>query len=180
MKDLKGSKTEQNLMAAYAGESQARVKYGYYAAKAKKEGYVELGNLFEMTSNNENQHAKVWFKYLHGGDIPTTEENLLDCVAGEHYEWTEMYKEFAETAKEEGFLEIAKKMELVGAIEKEHEERYQAMHDTLKAGKTFEDEEEVEWICEKCGYRHKGKKALKVCPVCGHPQGYFAKYKENY
>lgn len=180
MKDLKGSKTEQNLMTAYAGESKARVKYGFYVAKARQDGYIELANLFQLTSDNENQHAKIWFKYLHDGAVPTTEKNLLDCVAGEHYEWSDMYKGFAETAKEEGFMEIAKKFEMVGAIEKEHEARYQTMHDALVADKVFNAEEEVEWICEKCGYRHKAKTAMKICPVCSHEQGYFSKYKENY
>ncbi|MDR3215085.1 MAG: rubrerythrin family protein [Bacilli bacterium] len=177
--ELKGSKTEQNLMAAYAGESQARVKYGYYAAQAKKEGYNELGDLFELTSHNENQHAKIWFKLLHDG-MPTTEENILDCVAGENYEWQDMYKGFAQTAKEEGFTKIARLFEMVGGIEKDHAQRYQNMHDELVNNELFEKETEVEWICAKCGFRHKGKVAPKICPVCEHPQGYYEIYKENF
>lgn len=173
MENLKGTKTEECLKAAFAGESQAFTKYSYYAAKAHSEGFVRYAKLFEETAINEKQHAKIWFKLLHGGEIPTTEENLLDCVAGENYEWTEMYVDFAKIATEEGFTQIARLFEMVGKIEKEHEERYQKLHDMLKSNTIFEKEEAQTWLCSKCGHRHTGPKALNVCPVCTHPQGYY-------
>lgn len=180
MKDkLAGTKTEQNLMSAFAGESQARVKYEYYAKKAAEEGYVQISDFFSETSYNEAQHAKIWFKLLHDG-IPTTADNLLDCVAGENYEWVTMYADFAKDAKEEGFHHIAKLFEEVGKIEKDHEERYQALYDNLKGNKVFQKDEESSWICSKCGHRHYGKNAPKNCPVCEHPQGYYHLVNDNF
>lgn len=178
--ELKGSKTEANLMAAFAGESQARNKYTYYASKAKKEGYEQIAAIFEETANNEKEHAKMWFKQLHGGDIPTTEENLKDAASGENYEWTEMYAEFAKVAKEEGFDEIAFLFESVGAIEKHHEERYNKLLENVENGKVFHKDEEVIWICRNCGHIYKGKDALKVCPVCKHPESYMELRVVNY
>lgn len=172
MKELKGTKTEQNLMTAFAGESQARVKYEFYAKKARKDGFEQIGDLFQITSDNEKEHAKLWFKYLHDGDVPATPENLMDCVKGENYEWTSMYAEFAKTAKEEGFDEIAKKFEMVGAVEKTHEERYQQLFDNVKNESVFTKPEEKIWVCKKCGHQHKGKTAPAVCPICKHPQAY--------
>ncbi len=179
--ELKGSKTEQNLLTAFAGESQAFNKYQYYAKKAQKEGYQEIAEYFLETSGNEQQHAKIWFKLLHDGNIPTTTENLEDCIAGEHYEWTDMYIGFAKTAREEGFTQIAFLFEGVAAIEKRHEARYQALVDRLRNDEAFmsDDESEV-WICTKCGHIHVGKRALKVCPVCGHPQAYFKRFRESF
>ncbi|MEG0292380.1 MAG: rubrerythrin family protein [Anaerovoracaceae bacterium] len=178
MKELKGTKTYENLMAAFAGESQARNKYTYYASKAKKEGYVQIQNIFLETAGNEKEHAELWFKLAHG--IGTTEENLLDAAAGENYEWTEMYSEMAKTAREEGFPEIADQMEGVAAIEKEHEERYRKLAENIKAGKVFERDEDVLWRCSNCGHQYMGKEAVKVCPVCKHPQAYFELKLENY
>lgn len=178
--ELKGSKTEANLMAAFAGESQARNKYTYYASKAKKEGYEQIAAIFEETANNEKEHAKMWFKQLHGGDIPTTEENLKDAASGENYEWTEMYAEFAKVAKEEGFDEIAFLFESVGAIEKHHEERYNKLLENVENDKVFHKDEEVIWICRNCGHIYKGKDALKVCPVCKHPESYMELRVVNY
>jgi rubrerythrin len=178
--ELKGSKTEKNLMTAFAGESQARVKYGYYASQAKNEGFVKISEFFTETSENEKAHAKIWFKLLHGGDVPPTAENLLDCVAGERYEWTEMYKGFAETAREEGFTKIAFLFEAVAKIEKEHEARYQALADSLQANKVFQDDEMVAWVCLECGHVHIGKKAPEKCPVCEHPKAYFTRQVKNY
>lgn len=178
MKELKGTKTYENLMNAFAGESQARNKYSYYASKAKKDGYVQIAALFEETANNEKEHAKLWFKLAHG--IGTTEENLLDAAAGENYEWTEMYKEMAETAREEGFPEIAAQFEGVAAIEKEHEERYRKIAENIKEGKVFARDEEVVWQCANCGHIYVGKEAPEVCPVCKHPQAYFQIKAENY
>ncbi len=178
MKELKGTKTYENLMNAFAGESQARNKYSYYASKAKKDGYVQIAALFEETANNEKEHAKLWFKLAHG--IGTTEENLLDAAAGENYEWTEMYKEMAETAREEGFPEIAAQFEGVAAIEKEHEERYRKLAENIKEGKVFARDEEVVWQCANCGHIYVGKEAPEVCPVCKHPQAYFQIKAENY
>lgn len=179
MKDLKGSKTEQNLMAAFAGESQARVKYEFYAKQAQKDGYQQVGDFFTETSNNEAQHAKIWFKLLHDG-MPTTTDNLLDCVAGEHYEWTDMYDGFAKTAREEGFEDIARLMEGIAKIEKHHEERYQKLHDNIKNGSVFEKETEKSWVCSKCGNIHKGKTAPNICPICEHPQAYFEILNEDF
>ncbi len=178
--ELKGSKTEQNLMAAFAGESQARNKYTYYASKAKKEGYEQIASIFEETANNEKEHAKLWFKELHDGDVPDTLTNLKDAASGENYEWTEMYKEFANVAREEGFNEIAFLFEQVGEIEKHHEERYMKLVDNIENNLVFEKNEEKIWICRNCGHVYRGKKALKVCPVCKHPESYMEVKAENY
>ena len=178
--DLKGSKTEKNLLAAFAGESQAYTKYTYYASKAKKDGYVQMANIFEETAANEKEHAKIWFKYLHGGEIPGTMENLEDAAAGEMFEWTEMYDEFAKTADEEGFPEIAAKFRLVGAIEKTHEERYRKLIGNIDEGIVFSRDGDRTWICRKCGHVCIGKQAPTVCPVCGHAQSYFELKAENY
>ena len=178
--ELKGSKTEENLLKAFAGESGARNKYTYYASKAKKEGFEQIATIFEETANNEKEHAKLWFKYLHGGDVPTTEENLLDAAEGENYEWTDMYAEFAKVAKEEGFDEIAYKFEGVAKIEKEHEERYRALLENVKNEKVFNKESEEMWICRNCGHIHFGKTAPEVCPVCNHPKAYFELRAKNY
>jgi len=178
--EFKGSKTEANLLAAYVGESGARNKYDYYASQAKKEGYVQISNIFGQTAANEKEHAKLWFKYLHGGAVPNTKENLKDAAAGEHYEWTEMYKEFAKTAREEGFTDIAEAFEGVAAIEREHEERYMALYNNIEEGKVFEKEEPKVWICLNCGHVHVGETAPKECPVCHHPQGYFEILEKNY
>ena len=178
--ELKGSKTEQNLMAAFAGESQARNKYTYYASKAKKDGYEQLAAIFEETANNEKEHAKLWFKELHGGAVPSTEENLLDAANGENYEWTEMYKEFAETAKEEGFTRIAKLFEMVGEIEKEHEQRYLTLLQNIKDERVFKKDAKKIWVCRNCGHVYEGEEALAVCPVCAHPQSYMEVKADNY
>src|SRR5699024_8875917 len=166
--ELKGSRTEANLMAAFAGESQARNKYTYYASKARKEGYEQIAAIFEETANNEKEHAKMWFKELHGGDIPTTAENLLDAAEGENYEWTDMYAEFAKVAHEEGFERIAFLFEGVAAIEKEHEERYRKLLKNVEDKLVFSKEGEAIWICRNCGHIVVGKEAPKVCPVCAH------------
>lgn len=178
MKDLKGTKTLENLLAAFAGESQARNKYTYYASKAKKEGYVQISNIFLETAANEKEHAELWFKLAHG--IGTTEENLLDAAAGENYEWTDMYKEMAATAREEGFPEIAAQMEGVAAVEKDHEERYRKLAANIKEGKIFAREEKVLWQCSNCGHQVVAEKAPQLCPVCKHPQAYFQIKSENY
>ncbi len=178
--ELKGSKTEQNLMTAFAGESQARNKYTYYASKAKKDGYEQIAAIFTETAENEKEHAKLWFKELHGGDVPSTLENLKDAANGENYEWTEMYKEFAEIAREEGFKQIAMLFEQVGEIEKHHEERYLKLVGNIENNLVFERDEEKIWICRNCGHVYKGKKALKVCPVCKHPESYMELKAENY
>ena len=177
---LKGTKTEKNLMEAFAGESQARNKYTYFASKARKDGYEQIASIFEETANNEKEHAKLWFKELHGGSVPSTIENLKDAAAGENYEWTEMYKEFAETAREEGFDNIAILFEKVGEIEKHHEERYMKLVDNIENNLVFEKGEEKIWICRNCGHIYKGKKALKVCPICKHPESYMEVKAENY
>ena len=178
--ELKGSKTESNLRTAFAGESQARNKYTYYASKAKKEGYVQIAKLFEETAANEKEHAKIWFKLLHGGEMPDTLDNLKDAAAGENFEWTDMYAKFAEEAKEEGFDRIAYLFEAVGKIEKEHEERYRALAENLKNQKVFAREEQQLWQCRNCGYTFIGKSAPLKCPVCAHPQSYFELKKINY
>lgn len=178
--EFKGSRTEANLMAAFAGESQARNKYTYFASKAKKEGYQQIAAIFEETAGNEKEHAKIWFKELHDGEVPTTAENLKAAAEGENYEWTEMYKQFAEEAREEGFNRIAVLFEMVGKIEKEHEERYKKLLASLEDGIVFEETEEVVWVCRNCGHIHVGKKAPVVCPVCKHPQAYFERKAENY
>lgn len=176
--NLKGSKTEQNLMAAFAGESQARNKYDYYASKAKKDGYEQIAAIFQETANNEKEHAKLWFKLFHG--INDTLDNLLDAAAGENYEWTEMYKGFAEVADEEGFHDIAEKFRGVAAIEKTHEERYNKLATAVKGGEVFVKLTESVWVCRNCGHIHVGKEVPKVCPVCAHPQAYFELRCENY
>ena len=180
MKELKGTKTEKNLQAAFAGESQAHTKYQYYASKAKKDGYVQMANIFEETSRNEKEHAKLWFKYLHGGDVPGTTDNLADAAACENYEWTDMYATFAKEAREEGFIEIAAKFEMVGAIEKLHEERYRKLLHNIEEGIVFSREGDKVWICSNCGHVVIGKQAPKICPVCNHPQSYFELRNENY
>lgn len=180
MKKLKGTKTEANLQAAYAGESMARNKYTYYASKAKKDGYVQISKLFEDTANNEKEHAKIWFKLLHGGEIAHTEENLLDAALGENYEWTDMYEQFAKEAREEGFEEIARQFEGVAAIEKEHEERYRKLLQNVESETVFSKDGMVIWQCRNCGHICVGKKAPEVCPVCAHPQAYFQVKAENY
>lgn len=177
---LKGSRTEANLMTAYAGESQATNKYLYYAAKAKKDGYVQIGNIFEETAANEREHAKIWFRLLHGGEIQKTDINLKDAASGEHFEWADMYVRFAKEAKEEGFEEIAALFEGVAAIEKEHEERFRRLLLNIERERVFSKDGECIWQCLKCGHIVIGKKAPKVCPVCKHPQGYFQQKAENY
>ncbi len=177
--ELKGSKTEANLMAAFAGESQARNKYTYFASQAKKDGFVQISAIFEETANNEKEHAKMWFKHFNGG-IGTTEENLLAAAEGENYEWTDMYAGFAKTAREEGFERIAKEFEGVAKIEKEHEERYRKLLANVKAEGVFKKDEEVVWQCANCGHIYVGKEAPKACPVCAHPQAYFQVKPENY
>ena len=176
--NLKGSKTEQNLMAAFAGESQARNKYDYYASKAKKDGYEQISAIFKETANNEKEHAKLWFKLFHG--INDTLDNLLDAAAGENYEWTEMYKQFAQVADEEGFHDIAEKFRGVAAIEKTHEERYNKLDPAVKGGEVFVKLEDNVWVCRNCGHIHVGKQAPEVCPVCAHPRAYFELRCENY
>ena len=178
--ELKGSKTEQNLMAAFAGESQARNKYTYFASKAKKEGYEQIAAIFEETANNEKEHAKMWFKELNGGEVPTTAENLKAAAEGENYEWTDMYKEFAEVAREEGFTRIANLFEAVGKIEKEHEERYRKLLENVENGLVFSKDGDKIWVCRNCGHVCVGKEAPKVCPVCAHPQAYFEVKADNY
>lgn len=178
--ELKGSKTEQNLMTAFAGESQARNKYTYFASKAKKEGYEQIASIFEETANNEKEHAKIWFKLLNDGDIKSTSENLKEAAEGENYEWTDMYKEFAKTAKEEGFNHIAFLFEEVAKIEKEHEERYLKLLGNVDNNLVFKKGKETVWICRNCGHVYIGNEAPKVCPVCAHPQSYFEERKENY
>lgn len=178
--NLKGSKTEANLMAAFAGESQARNKYTFYASKAKKEGYNQISDLFLETAANEKEHAELWFKYLQGGEIGTTAENLKDAAAGENYEWTDMYAEFEKVAREEGFTDIANKFKLVGQVEKEHEERYLALCANVEGGKVFQKDDTVVWICGNCGHIHVGKAAPKICPACDHAQAYFHVKAENY
>ena len=177
--NLKGTKTEQNLLAAFAGESQARNKYTYFASQAKKEGYTQIAALFEETANNEKEHAKLWYKLATGG-IGSTQENLKDAAAGENYEWTDMYATFAKEAKEEGFDHIAYLFEEVAKIEKEHEERYLKLLSNVKESEVFKKEGEVQWICRNCGHIHTGKEAPGVCPVCAHPQAYFEVRAINY
>ncbi len=179
MADLKGTKTEANLKAAFAGESQARNKYTYFASKAKKDGYVQIAALFEETAANEKEHAKMWYKLLNGG-IGSTAENLKEAAEGEHFEWTDMYAAFAKEAREEGFEEIAALFEGVGAIEKEHEERYRKLIANLEADAVFSKDGDVIWQCANCGHICVGKKAPEICPVCAHPQAYFQVKAENY
>ena len=177
---LKGTQTEANLEAAFAGESQARNKYTYFASKAKKEGFVQIAAIFEETAKNEQEHAKIWFKLLHGGEIGTTAENLLAAAEGENYEWTDMYYEFAKVAREEGFEEIAKLFDGVAAIEKEHEERYRKLLANVKGDLVFSKDGDAVWQCSNCGHIVVGKKAPDVCPICAHPQAYFQVRAENY
>jgi rubrerythrin len=180
MKELKGSKTEANLQAAFAGESQARNKYTFYASKAEKEGYQQIAAIFRETADNEKEHAKIWFKLLHGDDVPGTEDNLKDAAAGENYEWTDMYAGFAKTAEEEGFSQIAALFKLVGDIEKEHEERYRKLLNNLEKGLVFSREGDTIWQCSNCGHIIIGKKAPESCPVCKHPRAYFQIRAQNY
>ena len=178
--ELKGSRTEENLRTAFAGESQAHTKYLYYASKASKDGYVQIGKMFEETARNEKVHAKIWFKLLHDGGVPSTEENLADAAAGENYEWTDMYAGFAKTAREEGFDEIAFLFEKVGAIEKTHEERYRKLLKNIQDDVVFSRDGDVIWECSNCGHIVIGKKAPEVCPVCNHPKSYFQIKAQNY
>ena len=178
--EFKESKTYENLQTAFAGESQARNKYTYYASKARKDGYEQIAAIFEETANNEKEHAKMWFKELHDGNIPSTEDNLLDAAEGENYEWTDMYDSFAKTAKEEGVDRIAFLFESVGAIEKEHEERYRKLLENVKGDLVFSKDGDRIWQCRNCGHIVIGSAAPKVCPVCAHPQSYFEIKKENY
>ena len=177
---LKGSKTEKNLLAAFAGESQASIKYRYYSSQAKKDGFEQIAAIFEETANNEKEHAKLWFKALHDGKIPGTLDNLSDAAAGENYEWTEMYKEFAEDAYKEGFDDIAKLFDGVAAIEKLHEERYHKLIENVEENKVFHKDKEEIWICRNCGHIYYGKDALKVCPVCVHPESFMELRADNY
>ncbi len=180
MADFATSQTKKNLETAFAGESQAHTKYLYYSSKAKKEGYVQISEIFAETARNEKEHAKLWFKYLHDGDVPDTATNLEDAADGENYEWTDMYAGFAETAKEEGFTEIAAKFKMVGDIEAAHEERYRKLLGHVQAGDVFEREGVKVWKCLNCGHLHVGDKAPQVCPVCNHPQSYFEEQALNY
>ena len=178
--ELKDSKTYENLMTAFAGESQARNKYTYYASKAKKDGYEQIAAIFEETANNEKEHAKMWFKELHDGEVPSTLENLNDAANGENYEWTDMYDNFAKVAREEGFTRIALLFEGVAKIEKEHEERYRKLIANIEDGLVFSKDGDTIWKCRNCGHIVIGKKAPAVCPICNHPQSYFEVKAENY
>ena len=180
MAELKGSKTEQNLMTAFAGESQAHTKYQYYASKAEKEGFVQIGAFFRETSLNEKEHAKIWFKLLHDKNVPDTKTNLADAANGENYEWTDMYAGFAKTAREEGFNDIAILFEAVGQIEKEHEERYRKLLANIEAGKVFSSDTDKSWHCGNCGHIAVGKNSPELCPVCKHSKAYFQVRAENY
>ncbi len=180
MKELKGTKTEQNLKEAFAGESMARNKYSYFASKAKKDGYVQIAAIFEETAANEKEHAKMWYKYLNGGKVSDTKTNLADAANGENFEWTDMYARMAQEAREEGFDEIAEKFEQVGAIEKHHEERYRKLLKNIEDAIVFSRDGDVIWQCANCGHIVIGKKAPDVCPVCDHPQSYFQIKAENY
>ena len=178
--ELKGTKTEKNLMEAFKGESQARNKYDYYASRARKDGYEQIAEIFEETAKNEKEHAKLWFKYLHEGIIPETKTNLKDAASGENYEWTTMYEDFAKTAKEEGFEELAYLFDAVGKIEKEHEERYLRLLKNIEDDRIFKKDSEKMWICRNCGHVYFGNEALDVCPVCKHPQSFMEVRKDNY
>ena len=180
MQELKGTKTEKNLMDAFAGESQARNKYTYYASKAKKDGYEQLAEIFLETADNEKEHAKMWFKLLHGGEVPSTEENLKDAADGENYEWTDMYDRMAQEAEEEGFDHIAFLFRSVGKIEKEHEERYKKLLENVENGLVFSKDGDTIWKCRNCGHIVIGKNAPEICPVCQHPKAYFEVKAENY
>lgn len=178
--ELKGSQTEKNLETAFAGESQASIKYQYYASQAKKDGYVKIQNIFLETAGNEKEHAKLWFKALHGGAVPTTTENLKDAAAGENYEWTDMYAGFAKTAREEGFDEIARLFDGVAKIEKHHEARYRAMLKEVEDDTIFKKAPDTVWICLNCGHVFVGPNAPEKCPVCAHPKSYFQELKEHF
>ena len=178
--ELKGSQTEKNLQTAFAGESQARNKYTYYASKARKDGYEQIAAIFEETANNEKEHAKLWFKELHGGEVPTTVDNLKDAAEGEHFEWTDMYDGFAKTAQEEGFTRIATLFKMVAAIEKRHEERYRKLLDNVTKELVFSKDGDTIWECRNCGHIVIGKKAPEICPVCAHPKSYFEVSKTNF
>jgi rubrerythrin len=178
--ELKGSKTWNNLMAAYAGEAQARVKYEYYAGKAKKDGYEQIAAIFTETSENEKEHAEQWFKLLHDGAVPPTTSNLPDAANGENYEWTDMYVGFEKTAREEGFTEIADKFKAIGAIEKHHEERYRKLLKNIEDGIVFSRDGDTVWICRNCGNIVIGQKAPDICPVCNHPQAYYEIKANNF
>ena len=180
MAELKGSKTEKNLQEAFAGESMARNKYTYYASQARKDGYEQIAKIFEETANNEKEHAKIWFKLLHGDTVPATAENLLDAAQGENYEWTDMYARFAQEAREEGFTKIAALFDLVGKIEKEHEERYRKLLANVEGQLVFSREGDCIWECANCGHIVIGKKAPEMCPVCKHPKAFFQIKAENY
>ena len=180
MKDLKGTKTEKNLMEAFAGESQARNKYTYFASKAKKEGYEQISAIFLETAGNEKEHAELWFKYLNGGQLNDTVSNLLEAAEGENFEWTDMYDRMAREADEEGFKEIAAKFRMVGAIEKHHEERYRKLAENIKDGLVFSRDGDRIWVCRNCGQVVIGKKAPELCPCCNHPKSYFELKSENY
>ena len=179
-KNLQGTKTEANLKAAFAGESQAHNKYTYFASKAKKDGYVQIAASFEETAKNEQEHAKIWYKILNGGQVSDTATNLKDAAAGENYEWTDMYAGFAETAREEGFTEVARLFDAVAAIEKEHEERYKKLLSNVENGLVFSKDGDAVWQCSNCGHIVVGKNAPQLCPVCAHPQSYFQVRAENY
>lgn len=178
--ELKGTKTEKNLWTAFAGESQARNKYTFYASKARKDGYVQIAKIFEETAANEKEHAELWFKALHGDAIPGTADNLLDAAEGENYEWTDMYARMAREAREEGFEELAVKFELVAKVEAAHERRYNKLLESLKNDKTFKGDAPLGWKCRNCGYVHEGPEAPEVCPCCAHPKAYFERKVENY
>ena len=180
MKELKGTKTEKNLQEAFAGESQARNKYTYFASKARKDGYEQIAAIFEETANNEKEHAKMWFKLLEGGAVRSTRENLKAAAEGENYEWTDMYDRMAQEAEEEGFVEIAAKMRGVAAIEKHHEERYRKLLQNIEDALVFSREGDAIWVCRNCGHVVVGKQAPKVCPVCAHPQSYFELQANNF
>ena len=180
MNELKGTRTEKNLMEAFAGESQARNKYTYYASKARKDGYEQIARIFEETANNEKEHAKLWFKHLHGGEMPDTAANLLDAAQGENYEWTDMYDRMAKEAREEGFTAIAAQFEMVGRIEKSHEDRYRKLLSNVEEGIGFSRDGDMIWECGNCGHIVVGKKAPEVCPVCHHPKSYFMLRANNY
>ena len=178
--ELKGSKTEQNLWAAFAGESQAHTKYQYFASQAKKDGFVQIQNIFTETAKNEKEHAKIWFKLVNGGKVPSTPDNLKAAAAGEHEEWTEMYKEFARVAREEGFEDLAEKFEGVAEVEHAHEDRYNKLKANLDNGTVFNKGETKVWHCRNCGYIYEGEEAPAVCPVCNHPQAYFELEQDNF
>ena len=180
MKELKGSKTEANLNSAYAGESMASIKYGYYSSQAKKDGYEQIADFFAETAGNEKEHAKLWFKLLHGGKVPGTVENLKDAAKGENYEWTKMYAEYAKVAKEEGFDDIAALFSGVAAVEKTHEERYNKLVSNIENGIVFDRKDAKSWQCRNCGHIHTGSAAPEVCPVCKHPKSYFELPRNNY